>query len=156
MSYDVGAAIAAGVVGGAAMGVVLYMGIAMLPNQMKMNLFLLLGTMVFRNKRIAFIAGGMMHAVMSILFGLLHTGIYQGIGLESQLAGWGILFGFIHWLVVGMAMGMMGSIHPRIRAGEMQAPGVFVLNYPPMTALGFLMLHLLFGLLVGALYATWA
>ena len=60
MDFDAGAAIVAGLIGGAAMGVLLYMGIAMMPRQMKMNLFLMLGTMVFRDKEKAYVAGAMM------------------------------------------------------------------------------------------------
>ena len=51
-----------------------------------------------------------------------------------------------------MALGMMPIMHPRIRAGELRAPGPYALGYPAGTAVGFLMLHLVFGVLVGALY----
>ena len=44
MSFDVGAAVGAGLIAGAVMSVLLYMGIAMMPRQMKINLFLMLGT----------------------------------------------------------------------------------------------------------------
>ena len=37
MELDAGAAIAAGLIGGGVMSVLLYMGIGMMPNQMKMN-----------------------------------------------------------------------------------------------------------------------
>lgn len=50
MSFDAGAAIGAGLIAGAVMSVLLYMGIAMMPRQMKMNLFLMLGTMMVGNK----------------------------------------------------------------------------------------------------------
>lgn len=53
-------------------------------------------------------------------------------------------------------MGMMPIMHPRIRSGQMSAPGVLVLNYPAMTAAGFLMLHLVYGVVVGGLYAALA
>lgn len=71
-------------------------------------------------------------------------------------AAWGLLFGLAHWAVVGMALGMMPMMHRRIRDGEMEAPGFYALRYPPMTAIGFLMLHLIFGVIVGALYGAWA
>ena len=77
-------------------------------------------------------------------------------GLETSLAAWGVLFGFAHWIVVGIGLGMMRLMHPLIRSGDMEAPGPFALSYPPMTAIGFLMLHVLFGVVVGALYATFA
>ncbi len=156
MDYNVGAAIGAGLVGTAVMTVVLYMGIAMMPRQMTMNLLYMLGTMITRNKGAAYVVGAMLHTMMGIIFALIHTGIYQGIGLESGLAGWGLLFGFAHWLVLGVGIGMVGVMHPLMRSGEMQVPGVFIKNHPAMTVMGFLMLHLLYGLLVGVLYQAWA
>ncbi len=156
MDYSIGAAIGAGLAGAGAMAALLYMGIAMAPKQMTMNLFYMLGTMMTRNRTAAYVVGGMMHAVMGIAFALIHTGLYQAFGLESGLALWGLLFGFGHWIVVGTGFAMIGSMHPLMRSGEMQAPGPFVKNYPAMTVMGFLMLHLVYGLLVGLLYEAWA
>ena len=152
MNFDAGAAVGAGLIGGAVMSVLLYMGIGMMPRQMKMNLFLMLGTMVFRNRPMAYATGAMMHAAMSIAFGLVHVALYNTFGLESALVAWGVVFGFGHWAVTGMGLGMIPIMHPLIRRGDMQAPGAFALNYPSMTAMGFLMLHILFGILVGAVY----
>ena len=153
MSFDSGAAVGAGLIGGAVMSMLLYMGIAMMPRQMKMNLFLMLGTMVFRDRTMAYATGAMMHAVMSIAFGLIHVAFFTAFGLETALAAWGILFGFVHWLVSGMGLGMIPAMHPLIRRGEMDPPGTFALNYPSMTAMGFFMLHILFGVLVAAVYS---
>ena len=149
---DVAAAIGAGLVAGAVMGALLYMGIAVMPSQMRMNLFYLLGSMMFRQRIIVYTAGSIVHAALSIVFALSHVGIYQLFGLESSFAAWGLLFGFVHYLVVGMGLGMMPIMHPRIRAGELQAPGAYALGYPKATAAGFLMLHLVYGVLVGAMY----
>ncbi|MCH7706050.1 MAG: hypothetical protein IIB33_03285 [Chloroflexi bacterium] len=156
MEYNLGAAIAAGIVGTVVMTAVLYMGIAMMPRQMTMNLLYMLGTMMTRNRTAAYLVGAMMHGVMGVIFALIHTGIYQATGLETSLVAWGILFGFVHWLVVGMGIGMIGAMHPLMRTGELQAPGVFVRNLPSMTVMGFLMIHLLYGLLVGAIYSAYA
>ncbi len=156
MEYNLGAAIAAGIVGTVVMTTVLYMGIAMMPRQMTMNLLYMLGTMMTRNKTSAYLVGAMMHGMMGIIFALIHTGVYQAAGLETSLVTWGILFGFVHWLVVGMGIGMIGTVHPMMRTGELQAPGVFATNLPSMTVMGFLMLHLLYGLLVGAIYSAYA
>ncbi len=43
-----------------------------------------------------------------------------------------------------------------LRSGEIDEPGFYALRYPPMTAIGFLMLHLVFGVIVGVLYGEWA
>ena len=156
MDFNAGAAISAGLVGTAVMTAVLYMGIAIMPRQMKMNLLYMLGTMMIRSKSAAYVMGTMMHASMGIVFALVHTGLCQALGLETGLAAWGLLFGFAHWIIVGMGLGMIGGMHPLMRAGELQAPGLFVKNYPMMTIGGFLMLHLLYGLVVGVLYEAWA
>ncbi len=156
MDFEPGYAILAGLVGGTVMAIMLYMGIAMLPQQMKMNLFALLGTMVLPAGAAAFVMGAMVHAVMSVAFGLVHGAVFAAADIDSSEAAWGLLFGLVHWAVVGMALGMMPLVHPRIRDGEMDAPGFYALNYPPMTAMGFLMLHLVFGVIVGVLYGTWA
>ena len=156
MDFEPGYAILAGLVGGTAMAVMLYMGIAMLPQQMKMNLFTMLGTMVLPAGAAAFVMGAMVHAGMSVAFGLAHGAVFAVADIESSEAAWGLLFGLVHWAGAGMALGMLPLMHPRIRDGELDAPGFYALSYPPMTALGFLMLHLVFGVIVGALYATWA
>jgi hypothetical protein len=137
------------------MTAVLYMGIAMMPKQMTMNLLYMLGTMVTVSKAPAYIVGGTMHAMIGIVFALIYAGVYTGLGIESGLVGWGLLFGLVHWLVVGMGIGVVGTMHPMMRRGTMQAPGFFVKNHPLMTVMGFLMLHLIYGLLVGLLYEAW-
>ena len=152
---DTTAAIVAGLVGAGIMSVVLYMGIALMPNQMKMNLFLMLGTMMlFRGGPPAYVMGAMVHFVMGIVFGLIHVALYQAFGLESALVAWGLLFGLAHWLITGMTLGMLPTVHGLIRSGEMAAPGAMALKYPPMTATGYLMLHLLFGVAVAAVYSA--
>jgi len=72
---DFPAMLGAGLLGGLAMIAVLYMGIAMMPSQMRMNLLLLLGTMMFRQTMVVYMVGIMAHAAMSILFALIHVAI---------------------------------------------------------------------------------
>ncbi len=114
------------------------------------------GTMMSRNKMMAYVAGTMMHAMMGIAFALVHTAVFKGVDLTSVLVAWGVLFGFVHYLIVGMGMGMMGTMHPLMRSGQMPAPGLYVKNFPLMTVMGFLMIHLVYGLVVGVLYDAWA
>ncbi len=65
------------------MAILLYLGIAMMPGQMKMNQFRLLGTMMLPDGVMAYIGGGMMHAVMSIVFGLIHVAIYTALAWRA-------------------------------------------------------------------------
>lgn len=173
---NIGVAILAGLVGGAAMITVLYMAIWMMPKQMKMNLLLLLGTMVAPVGAAAYGVGLMAHAMMSVLFGVVHAGLLNAVGVTSagQGAADGALFGLGHALIVGVVLGMMPMIHPRLRsthrqlvpavAGEaaieseelLDPPGFWAMNYPLMTVMGFFMLHVLFGVIVGTLYGALA
>ncbi len=156
MDFEPGWAILAGLIGGTVMAAILYMGIVMMPQQMKMNLFMMLGSMMLPVGAAAFVMGAMMHAGMSVAFGLIHGAVFSAADIDSAQAAWGLLFGLVHWAVVGMALGMLPMMHPRIRDGEIEAPGFYALRYPPLTAMGFLMLHLVFGVIVGALYGAWA
>lgn len=72
-------------------------------------------------------------------------------------------------------LGVMPLMHPRMRpehpklvpafagGGSVSAaeelldpPGFFGLNYPPLTVMGFFMLHVMFGLIVGVTYGALA
>jgi hypothetical protein len=43
-------------------------------------------------------------------------------------------------------------MHPLMRSGELAQPGAFALKSPAATRMGFFMLHLIFGLVVGGVY----
>ena len=156
MDFEPGWAALAGLIGGVAMGATLYMGNLMMPRQMKINLFMMLGSMMLPLGAAAFLLGAMIHGGMSVGFGLIHGAVFAVSDIDSDEAAWGLLFGLVHWASSGMALGMLPLMHPRIRNGELAGPGFFALSYPPMTAMGFLMLHLLFGVIVGVLYGAWA
>jgi len=172
MDFEAGPAVVAGLVGGGVLAAVLYTAMAMMPRHMKMNLFMLLGSMVLPVGVGAFVMGAMVHAVMSAVFGLVHAAVFSIAGIESSHAAWGLLFGLAHWAIAGMALGMLPLVHPRVRysgrrlvpaAGTnphpqelLDPPGAFALGYPPLTVAGFLMLHLMFGAVFGALYGAWA
>jgi hypothetical protein len=151
--FDAVGAIVAGLIGGAVMSALLYMGIAMMPSQMRMNLFLMLGTMLLPVGVAAYVLGAMVHAMMSVAFGLAHAGVYAA-GIEPN-AWWGLLFGAVHWVAVGIGLAMIPMLHRGMRDGKIEKPGMFALSLGAMTAMGFLLLHLVFGLIVGLVYAAY-
>lgn len=172
---NIGVSTLGGLAGGAAMIVVLYMAMWMMPQQMKMNLLLLLGAMVAPIGAAAYGMGLMAHAMMSVVFGLVHGGLADAVGVTTagEGAAYGALFGLVHALLVGVVLGMMPMVHPRLRGSGTQLvpalaggptqdeelldpPGFFAMNYPLMTVMGFFMLHVMFGIIVGALYGAQA
>ena len=121
---DYSAAISAGLIAGAATAAMLYMGIAMMPAQMKLNLFYLLGSMMLRKRGLIYLAGAMTYGAMSIESALIHVGIYEAVDLESHLVAWGLLFGFVHYILTGMALGMMPRVHAHSGWGATGARGI--------------------------------
>ena len=54
-----------------------------------------------------------------------------------------------------MPMSILYMLGTMMRAGQTPAPGLFVSTLPKMTVMGFLMVHLVYGLVVAALYHVW-
>ncbi len=155
VDFELGPAIAAGLVGGGVMIVMLYGGIAMMPDRMRMNLLLMLGGMMGMTGGGAYVVGLMMHAMTSAIFGVIHAAIFASGDIEDGVLLWGILFGAAHALVTGTMLAGMPMVHPLIRDGRMEAPGLLAIKLGQPTAMGFVMLHMVFGALVAVLYAAW-
>lgn len=152
MEYNGGAAVAAGVLAGLIMIVPIYMGLVMMPRHMKMDILKLMGTMMLPVSGMTYPAGLMAHLGASIVFALIHVGLFNLFDIDSAFAAWGILFGLGHAVIAGMAFGMMPVMHRGIKDGAVDAPGFMALNYPQATTMGFVMVHVLYGVLVGAFY----
>jgi len=83
MDFSAEEVIGAGLVATKAMTAVLYIGISMMPKQMTMNLLYMLDTMVTQIKTAAYLISGVMHAIMGIVFGLIHACIYTSLDVDS-------------------------------------------------------------------------
>lgn len=76
MEWNAGAAVVAGLAGTAVMTMILYMGIAMMPRQMTMNILSMEGSMMTRSIGAAYVMGAMMQLGMGIVFAIIHTSLY--------------------------------------------------------------------------------
>lgn len=159
MPYEAIDAVSAGLIGGAMMTLVLYVGIFLVPDQIRMNLFYIFGTMNLLQADTArvYLVGSTVHAGMSVAFALLYALLFKLIfDAVDNVVIWGLLFGFIQWILVGASFGMMGRLHPLMVSQQLQDPGFYGKNYPRPTAVVLLVLYLLYGLIVGWLYTAWA
>ena len=156
MDYNGGAAVSAGLIGGAVMAGVLYTGMAIAPRQIQMDLFHTLGTMLTPRGGVAvvYMAGAVAHALFSLIIGLVYALLFLPFADGTNVVGWGVLYGFVHWVIIGGSLELLGRAHPLMRSQELRRPGVFAMNYPRMTVAGFLALHLIFGLIVGGIYTA--
>lgn len=155
VEFEFWPAVGAGLVGGAVMAALLQMGIMMMPDKMRMNLLLMLGTMMGMSGAMAYVAGLMMHLVASAIFGIIHASIFAGADIDSGEILWGALFGLGHAVITGIMLMAMPMVHPEIKAGRMDAPGPLAMSLGAPTAMGFVVLHIIFGALVAVLYAAW-
>lgn len=150
---DWGSAIWAGIVATAVMTVLMYMGKAM---DMPMDMPRMLGLMFTGpdNTSAVYGLGLAVHFMMGILFALIYATLFALFGIAANWI-WGAVFGAVHGVIAGMAFGMMPAMHPRMGEGEVLAPpGPFGSNYGPMVPVGVIVLHIIFGAVVGWLYTV--
>lgn len=155
-NYDIPAAVLAGLLGGMAFLIVVYMGLGV--GMTRMNFLYILGTMMAPQapERAAYTIGFAAHMMASAGFGIAHTGLLHAIGVSSvgEAAGWDLLIGAVHGMVILAVMPMMlNTMHVLVRRGQIAHPGVALVGFGAMTPMGSLMAHVAFGLVVGAVYA---
>lgn len=145
---NTGKAFVAGVIGGAVMSALMWMGRLM---GMPANLEMMLGTMIMEPGTTAWILGLVMHLMISGLIALIYAWVFEHV---THRAGWlvGAGFGIVHAIIGGMVMGMMPAMHPRM-PDPMMPPGAFLSNLGPMGVVAEFVLHIVYGAIVGAIYA---
>ena len=96
--------------------------------------------------------GMALHLMMGIVFAIIYTLLWNaGIGAVTLL--WGVIFGVVHWLIAGALMGGVSMMHAGVKAGAVEAPGIYMMNNGGMMAfVGGLIGHVVFGLVVALVY----
>lgn len=145
-------AIIAGIVGTIVITIVMNMAPKM--GMPKMDMVGMLGAMFSPDGNRAL--GMAMHLMMGVVFAIIYALLWNvGIGTLGLL--WGAIFGIGHWLIAGTMMAGMPMMHAGIKAGVIDAPGIFMFNRGGMMAfMGGLMGHIIFGLVVALVYGAFA
>ncbi len=122
-NYDAGSAIVAGLIGGIAFLIVVYMGLGV--GMTRMNFLHMLGSMVApRSPRSSTYAIGLVvHLMMSAVFGLVHAGLLTAIGVSSvgSAAAWDLLIGAVHGVAVLMVLLVVPIVALNIRRFRAEA-----------------------------------
>jgi hypothetical protein len=150
-----GKAFLAGVIGGAV--ITILMILARLMGMTTMNLEMALGSMMTRNlNESTWLLGLVIHLLVS---GLIAWAYMFGFEYVTHRSNWmmGVGFAVLHTIIAGLFMGMIGSLHPLMTPppateGLLMAPGYFAANFGTITLLAFILLHLIYGAIVGAFY----
>ncbi len=145
-----GLAFFAGVLGGAVMIALLIT--ARIVGLTDLNIAVTLGSMITREvTATTWTLGFFMHLVISGLIALLYAAAFEAIRRSTWWLGVG--GGIVHTAIAGLVMLLFPAIHPII-PDVIAAPGAFAANYGAATVATFIVLHLIYGALVGGLYET--
>jgi len=127
----------------------------------RMSLPYMLGTMFTPNRDRAKILGFGIHLLNGWLFALIYVAAFN---VWERSTWWlGALIGLVHGLFVLTAgMRLVPGFHPRMASEQhgptvvrqLEPPGFLALNYGVQTPITVLAAHLLFGGILGALYAV--
>ncbi|MGH3443403.1 MAG: hypothetical protein ACRDUY_15435 [Nitriliruptorales bacterium] len=170
MEFNIWFGVIAGFVGTIGMTLAMNMGTKMgMTNMPPMPL--IQGAMMTDDPDTAKRIGMFTHVIVmgTIVFGTIYALLFAAFATASWLAG--LVIGLVHGLVAGgMAFPMMGSMHPRMEGaatftgettwralpGDLRIaePGFFGVNYGGGTAVGLLMGHAIYGVLVALVYAA--
>ncbi len=143
-------AIVAGIAGTLVMSMIMIMAPRM--GMPRMDIVGLLGTMFSKKGSTAL--GWVMHLMNGAIFAILY-GLLWAAGAGSATWIWGLAFGAVHWLVVGMIMGMVPMMHAGVKAGTVTAPGLYMTDSGgTMSFVGGLAGHLVYGLVVALVYGA--
>jgi len=131
---------------------------AQLAGLSRLDLPLLLGTIVTPDPDRAHLAGFFIHLAMGQIFALAYAGVFALLGLATWWLG--ALLGLLHATVaLTILVPLLAGVHPRMasyRAGPssnavLEPPGLFGLNYGPQTPVAAVAAHLVYGIALGVL-----
>ncbi|OFZ19906.1 MAG: hypothetical protein A2X94_14720 [Bdellovibrionales bacterium GWB1_55_8] len=144
--YAIGAL--AGILGAAVMTLVEL--VAQFSMGSPLSLELLLGSIFTgRTDASAWVLGFLWHLANGALFGLVYSIIFRNIFRADATLGLG--FGVVHWVIGGILVGAFSAMNPFIPA-LLPPAGFFAAGYGIGPALQLLLMHLIFGAIVGSAY----
>jgi len=141
-------AIVGGVLGAGLMSVIMAMARGM---GMNVNLEQMLGTMTgMMPSGTTFAIGLAVHLMMGAAFAVAYAWLFEHVAHRGHWAT-GALVAIPHIVVAGLMMGVIPMIHP-LMPNPVPPPGVFMSALGPMGVGAMVMLHLIFGAVVGGVY----
>ena len=144
-----GSAFIAGVIAGIV--ILLAMLIGWLTGTFQFNAPMLLGSFITGYLSVAtWTLGLLMHLLICGLAALIYAAIFEA---AKKSAWWlGMVIGAASWVISGSLLPLLVFIHPLVPQ-VIIGPGAFTYNYGASNMLWFCGLHLLYGAVVGTIYA---
>jgi hypothetical protein len=147
---NVGKAFFAGIVGGAAMTLIM---MAARSAGASADVAQLLGTLPGRApSSTTWLVGFLVTIMLSGLIGIAYAAVFETITRSAGVAA-GLKVSLVHLVLAGIFVGLLGAMHPLVPE-VLAAPGFFMASYGGLGILAFVAAHLAFGAIVGGLYRT--
>lgn len=143
---------------GATVALTVIMMAAQVLGATRMDLPMMLGTMVVEDPDRARVVGFFLHLGMGQVFALFYASAFWRLGGATWW--WGALFGAFHGLAaLALLVPLLPGVHPRMasdRSGPslhavLEPPGFLALNYGKETPFVTLLAHVVYGVLLGLL-----
>lgn len=144
------AELVAGTIGGAAM-TIMRAALRAVGMHLRLDIPRLWGTMVDPDCDSVRPVGLLIHLVGSAAVGLIYAWAFAILGARDVLWLWGVLGGLIHWFIAGLFMAAVPALHPDIPLAR-PGPGAFVARLGAPDVPTFIVGHVLYGVVVAALY----
>jgi hypothetical protein len=168
LDFEFWPAVIAGLIGGIGMSMTIMLAKRLGWTQMDMSI--IEGAMFSGDRGTAKMLGMMTHLVVmsALIIGSIYAAVFAWLAIAPENAWWvGALLGIVHGLIGGMMMAMLPAMHPRMGDSggavpamatgpdmQLAPPGAFALNYgATSSAMSVMGAHVVYGLLVGAVYA---
>ncbi len=153
---DLGPAVVGGVIGTLAAILFTQLWEVVRPDHNHIRIVPLIGSAFTSRPLWQHLIGRAFLAVVGVFYGVFTAAsIYA---FEMEAIGWlfGAFISLLLWILTGVSLTYFRLLHPRIRRGEIRAPGPFGLGYSRQSAVMLLVAHLVFGLVCGAMYGIGA
>lgn len=92
--------------------------------------------------------------LVGVCYGIFTSAVIYAFELEATAWLWGAFVSVLLWVLTGVTLTYFRILHPKMRSGEMKAPGPFALEYSRQSAVMLLVAHLIFGTVCGVVYGT--
>ncbi len=99
------------------------------------------------------VLGLVIHLAGSAAIAVLFAWAFEILAVSSAVWLWGLVGGFVLWVAAGVFLAIVPLVHREIPE-QAATPGAFARNLGRADVVAFLVGHLLYGVVVGVLYAS--
>ena len=92
--------------------------------------------------------------LVGICYGIFTSAVVYAFELETIAWLIGAIVSVLLWVLTGATLTYFRILHPKIRNGEIKAPGPFALQYSRQSAIMLLVAHVIFGTVCGVVYGA--